>query len=157
MFWFFVFTTVGVATVAAAALLPQYADVARVEARRDALAHQVACERKLLAYNDRLIAALEQDPVLAARMLIRYANYSPGGCQRIELGPSCRMDPTPLRILEEARAPPQRPPDALVAAGRWIEDAPTRLSLVALGLGTLALGMLLFAGRPGGDVADEPV
>jgi len=156
MLWFFVFTTAGLAAVAAGTLLPEYAALAAVEARRDALARQVACERKLAAYNDRVIAALADDPVLAARMLIRYANYSPAGCEIVDVGPSCRVDPTPARILREAATPPPRPPDPLLAAARWLEHAPTRLSLIALGLGTLAMGVLLFAGR-GGNGPDETV
>ncbi len=147
-FWFFVFSTVGVAAMAAAVLLPEYASLARLQRRRDALAYQVAGEEELAGYHDRLILGMEQDPVVAARMSIRHENYSPAGYRPIEIDPADRLDPVPVQILKEALAPPPPPADPIASAGQWMEHRPTRTGLLVLGLGTLVMGLLLFAGRP---------
>jgi hypothetical protein len=145
--WFVVFSTIGVAAVAAALLLPELAALAELEAQRDALAHQLECERKLAAYNERLIRAMDNDPVLTARLLIRYANYSPAGCRQVPIDPSRRDDPVPVQILREAAEPPKRPPSRLATAGQWLSHPPTQTGLILLGLAVVAIAWLLFGVR----------
>ena len=149
--WFYVFSTVGLVALAAAVLLPEYAEVARLQARRDAFARQLECEKELAAYNELKIHAMQQDPVLAARMLIRYANYSPAGYQAIAIDRDKQPDAAPMRILKRATASPPRQNDRLAEAGEWVADKTTRTSLILLGLGTLAMGLILFGARGNGD------
>lgn len=149
--WFYVFSTVGVVAVAAAVLLPEYSEVNRLQTRRDAHAHQLECDKQLAVYNERKIRAMRQDPDMAARMLIRYANYSPAGYQPIAFDLEQKPDATPMRILKDAGAPPQPKYDPLVVAGNWMDDRPTRTSLIFLGLGTLAMGLILFGSQSSED------
>jgi len=148
LFWFLAFGAIGTTAVAAAALLPEYAALATLRARRDALAHHVACERKLVRYNDRLIAAMRRDPVLTARLLIRYANYAPPGCRELPVDDDRAAVPTPVRIMREAACPPAPPDDLAVRAGRWLSHRGTRTGLVLLGLGIITIGWVLFAVPP---------
>ena len=156
LFWFLVFAAVGAAAVAAAVLLPEYVTLAKLQAKRDALGHQVECEGRLAAYNDRLIGAMETDPVVTARLLIRYANYSPSGFREVPIDPACLDDPTPVKILADAANPPKRPQGLLAVVGKRLFDPSMRMGLIALGLGTIAIGWLLFGVRvrePGRSVS----
>jgi len=141
---FAAFTGLGLATLAAVVLLPEYAALARLRARRDALARRVDCERRLLAYNDRLIRAQQTDPVLAARLMIRHGRYRPVHYKAWRVSASRPMEPVPERIWQEASAAVSPPRGAAYRAALWLEESRTRTSLMILALGAIAVGVLLF-------------
>ena len=144
---FALFVGGGMVTLAAVVLLPEYAALAELRAHRDTLAHQLECEAKLAVYNGRLIRAIQNDPVLAARLLMRHGNFRPVGCETIGTDADAAGPTVPARLKQEAMTPPARPPDALCAAGHWLDHRHTRLSLLALAIGATAVGMILFSPR----------
>jgi len=144
--WFAFFATVGVAAIAAAVLLPEVADLAKLQARRDALAHQLRCEQRLASYYAGLIKGMRTDPVVTARLLMRHANYSPAGCRPLATDPAGRVETVPAQILRQAANPPSPPQGLVVLAGKWLSDPPTRLGLILLGLAVVAAAGWLFGG-----------
>ncbi|KKK65694.1 hypothetical protein LCGC14_2971560, partial [marine sediment metagenome] len=58
VFWFVIFAGTAVAALACATLLPEYAALAELKNRQNALAHQVRCEKRLARYNSNLIHGL---------------------------------------------------------------------------------------------------
>lgn len=144
---FALFVGGGMATLAGVVLLPEYAALADLRAQRDTVAHHLDCEKKLTVYNDRVIGAIQNDPVLAAQLLMRHGNFRLAGCERVELAAVSIRPPVPVRLRMEAAAPPPRHDDALCRAGRWLDHRPTKVSLLALALGMTAVGMVLFGPR----------
>ena len=140
---FALFTSAGMATLACAVLLPEYAGLTDLQTQRDGLAHQVGCDRRLADYNDRLLGGMRVDPVLRGRLAIQHRNYRPTQCRTVQVpeGPASRA---PARIAMDARIAPAPQPPRLVRAGRWLDDRQTRTGLIVLSLGMLALAMLLF-------------
>jgi len=135
----------GLSVLAAVVLLPECGLLAELEYRRDGLAHQLACERKLKIYNERLIQAIPSDPVLAARLLMRHGNYQPVGCAVVETGARVPGETVPERLLRQARANHPRDKQWLFHACRWLDDSPTRVALVCLSLSALLAGIVLFS------------
>ncbi|MHC4717092.1 MAG: hypothetical protein ACYS5V_08995 [Planctomycetota bacterium] len=131
----------------AAVLGPEYAELVDLRARKAQMAHQLACERRLARYNERLIHGLRTDPVLRAREAIRRRNYTPVGYRTVPLagGPELSV---PQRIGSEAAAGPPRSADVLARAGRWLGHPPTRNALVLISLGMLAATLVLFPSQP---------
>ena len=146
---FLFFAIAGAAILAGVVVLPELVALAEIEAERDALAHQVECERRLAAYNDRLIEAIDTDPILTARMMMRRGNYHLPGAQELDVPVGDDPGAAPARILAEARQTPPPKEDMLLRAGRWIDDGPTKTSLTVLALGLIAVGVVLFAPLPG--------
>ena len=146
IFGFALFTASGVFSLACAVLLPEYAVLSDLQTRQDVLAHQVRCDEKLADYNDRLMRAACDDPVLIARLMIRHSNYRPAGCETVEMKSFSPDQSVPERLLNEARNPPQRegPPSLPVRAGLWLTDTTTSGCLILLGLAMLAAGVVLF-------------
>ncbi len=142
---FIIFTAVGVLTLAGAVLLPEYAALVDIRAKRDVLAHHVRCEEKLTAYSDRMIRAVQDDPVLLARLMIRHGNYRPMGCETVKFDSAPPDRSVPQRILDEALNPPQPNENRhLVRAGLWVNDPATSVSLILLAMGILTAGVVLF-------------
>ncbi|MDY7010639.1 MAG: hypothetical protein SVV80_07790 [Planctomycetota bacterium] len=143
---FALFTAAGMFTLACATLLPEYAVLSDLQARRDAVAHQIRCDEKLAEYNERMIHATRDDPVLIARLMIRQSNYRPAGCETVEAKALQSEPSVPKRILEEARNPQQRegPPSLTVRAGFWLADTTTGGCMILLGLAMLTTGVVLF-------------
>ncbi len=141
---FAAFTGVGLATLAAVVLLPEYAALTRLRARRDALARRLEGERRLLAYNDRLIRAQRTDPVLAARLMIRHGRYRPVHYRAWRVSVADPPQPVPERIWQEASAAASPPHGLAYRAALWLEETRTRTSLMILALGAVAVGVLLF-------------
>jgi len=153
---FALFTAAGVFTLACAVLLPEYAVLSDLQSRQDAFARQVRCDEKLADYNERMIRATRDDPVLIARLMIRHSNYRPADCQTVEMKSLRSESSVPKRILAEARNPPQRedPPSLPVQAGIWLADTTTGRCMIFLGLAMLAAGVVLFP--PGVRKAGQP-
>ena len=146
---FLFFALAGAGILATVVVLPEMVALAAIEAERDALAHQVECERQLAAYNDRLIGAIDTDPILTTRMMMRRGNYKLPGAQEVDVPVGDDPGAAPLRILAEARQTPPPPQEnAFLRAGRWIDDGPTKTSLTVLALGLIAIGVVLFAPLP---------
>lgn len=141
---FAIFTGVALAVLGAAVLLPEYAATCDLRQRRDAVARQLECDRKLTAYNDRLIWALENDPILLTRLMIRQSNYRLAGSRPIDLPGLAEEVSVPLRLLREARARPAAGDDGPRRGARMIEHRPTRTALALLGGGMLVAGVILF-------------
>jgi hypothetical protein len=142
------FTTVGLLALACTILLPEYAALDSLQAQRDALAHQVKCDEKLSAYNDRMICATQDDPVLIARLMIRNGNYRPAGCETIEMTSVPSEQSVPERLLREAGNSPQRKEPRLpVRAGLWLADTTTSRCMILLALAMIVTGAI--AGRAG--------
>lgn len=143
---FALFTAAGVLTLACAVLLPEYAVLADLQARRAEFARQVSCDEKLADYNERMMLAARDDPVLIARLMIRHSNYRPAGSETVEMKPVRPELSVPERILAEARTPLQReePSPLPVQAGIWLADTTTDRYMIFLGLAMLAAGVALF-------------
>ena len=142
------FTTAGVLALAGTVLLPEYAALDDLQAQRDALAHQVKCDERLSAYNDRMISAAHDDPVLIARLMIRHGNYRPAGCETVEMNSAPPEQSVPERLLREAGNPPQRKePPLPVRAGLWLADTTTSRCMILLALAMIVTGAI--AGRAG--------
>ncbi len=140
---FALFTAVGVPALACAVLLPEYAVLARLQAQRDALDHQLRCDEKLAAYNGRMIHATRDDPVLIARLMIRHGNYRPTGRETVGADSLPQAPSVPQRLLREARNPPQRKePRLMIRAGLWLSDTTTGMCTMLLGLAMLAAGVM---------------
>ena len=146
---FALLTGSGLAILAAIVLLPEYVSLAQLEARRDALAHQLDCEKRLSLYYERTIRAIRTDPELTTRLMIRHGNYRPAGARQAELGAVPGRESIPARLWREAREPPPPRQDALVRAGVWLDEPFTRAALVALSLGLIACGVMLSCPRDG--------
>lgn len=144
---FALFVGAGVATLAAVVVLPEYAALTELRGQRDRLAHHLECEKKLVIYNDRLIHAVQTDPVLAARLLMRHGNFRLTGCERVKIETNSSGLPVPAKLKQEAMTPPVRAPDAFCRAGRWLNDSPTKFGLLVLALGAMAVGIVLFGPR----------
>lgn len=145
---FAVFSAVGILTLAGVVILPEYAALADLQAGRDALAHQVRCEEKLVAYDDRMIRATQDDPVLIARLMIRHSNYRPAGCETVEVAPAQSDLSVPQQLLDEARTLPPRQDNRLllVRAGFWLADPTTSRSMILLALAMLVIGAIVGRG-----------
>jgi hypothetical protein len=142
---FLAFIASGLLTLAAIVVLPEYVDLTELELRRQMLDRQLDCDRKLSAYNERLISSIQSDPVLAARLLMRQANYRLTGVTELDVGDDNRpLSYVPRKLLEAAQQPPAVPQDPVYYWGKWLDDGSTRLCLLAMSLGLLASGMLLF-------------
>ncbi|MCD4699679.1 MAG: hypothetical protein K8R91_03790 [Phycisphaerae bacterium] len=143
---FALFIAAGVLTLACAAILPEYAVLSDLQTRQDEFAHQVKCDEKLADYNERMIHATRDDPVLIARLMIRNSNYRPADSQTVGVKPLRSEPSVPERILAEARNLPQRegPPSLPVRAGIWLADTTTGGCMILLGLAMLAAGVVLF-------------
>jgi len=144
---FAAFVGLGLATFSAVVILPEYAALAELGSQRDALAHRLECEKKLSVYNDRLIHAIQTDPVTAARLLMRHGNFRRQGCEVVGLRSGARPPAVPDRLLREAGTAPPAADGTLCRAGRWLNDRWTSFSLLALSLGSIAAGMILFGRR----------
>ena len=144
---FALLTGSGLAILAAIVLLPEYVSLAHLEARRDALAHQLDCEKRLSLYYERTIRAIRTDPELTTRLMIRHGNYRPVGAHQAELGSVTGRESVPGRLLREAREPPPPRQDALVRAGLWLDEPFTQAAMVALALGLMASGVMLSCPR----------
>jgi hypothetical protein len=142
---FLLFVAGGLATLGAIVLLPEYVDLTELQIQREALARQLDCDQKLSTYNERLIESIQSDPVLAARLLMRQANYRLIGSSELDVGdPNRPLSYVPKKLLDTAKEPPKIPQDPVYYCGKWLDDGSTRLCLLALSLGLLACGMLLF-------------
>ena len=141
---FVLLSTAAVAAMGCAVLLPEYAALADLRAECALLAHQLRCEKRLARYNDRLLKGLQTDPVLRARRAMRYYNYIPVHARRVEV-PAGPERSVPERIMQEALRPPPAHDNALIRAGRWLDDEATRTALMVLSLGLLAISVILFS------------
>ena len=151
---FALFAGAGLAILGAVVLLPEYVALARLQARRDALAHQLDCEKRLALYYERTIRAIRTDPDLTTRLMIRHANYRPAGARQAELGAVPGRESVPARLWREAREPPPARQDALVRAGMWLDEPFTQAALVFLSLGLTAFGVMLSCPRHGATTPD---
>jgi hypothetical protein len=147
LFWFMLLSLTGLCALASAVLLPEYAALLELEGRRDALAHQVQCEQRLAAYNDRLIRAMETDPVLRTRLMMRHCNYRPARFQTLPVDLPPAELAVPSRILQEAMLPPAPREDAFAAAGRRLSDPLQRTGVVVVSLLMVAAALFFFAPR----------
>jgi len=138
------------AVLAGAVLLPEYADLAGRKAQDAETARQLACERRLARYQQKLIHARRTDPVLRAREAMRRYNYTPVGCQTVPLAVGIERT-VPERIGAEALTPPTVAPDRWARAGVWLADPTTRGSLVLISLGMLAAMLMLFPSSASDD------
>lgn len=141
---FFLFTTAGLAALAAVLLAPEWAALARLESQRDALAHQLDCEGKLSEYYDNYIRAIRTDPNVTTRLLIRHGNYRPLGCRPAEPGLPNDSPAVPQQLLLLARTAPPQEHEALMRADLFLQDRFTHGSLIALSLASIAAGVVLF-------------
>ncbi|MCK4625984.1 MAG: hypothetical protein KAV00_11780 [Phycisphaerae bacterium] len=140
------FTATGLLALAGTILLPEYAALDDLQARRDALAHQARCDEKLSAYNARMIRATREDPVLIARLMIRHGNYRPAGCETVEMKSVPPEQSVPERLLRESGNPPKRKEPRLLAhAGLWLADTTTSKCMILLALAMIVIGAI--AGR----------
>ena len=144
---FALFIGVGLATFAGVVSLPEWADLTELKAQHQALAHHLDCEKRLAVYNERLIHSIQTDPVLAGRVLMRHGYYQRVDCQTVAIEPAHPAPTVPARLLDEAGAAHARADDSLSRAGRWLADRPTALSLMALSVGMIAAGVVLFGPR----------
>ncbi len=145
---FVLFVGGGLGTLAAVVVLPEYAALAELHDQRDALARHLESDKRLAIYNDRLIHAIQNDPVVAARLLMRHGNYRLAGCEKIAAAAQPQQSlSVPARLRLEAMTPPARAADPLCQAGRWLDEGRTKFSLLALAIGAIAVGMLLFGPR----------
>lgn len=145
---FSLFIVVGLLVLAGTVLLPEYAALDDLQARRDALAHQVKCDEKLFAYNDRMIRAAQDDPVLIARLMIRHGNYRPAGCETFEMKSVPSEQSVPERLLREAGNSPQHKEPRLPArAGLWLADMTTSRCMILLAMAMIVAGAIV--GRSG--------
>jgi len=142
--------TVGFITLAAAAaavlagvmILPEYARWARTEhelAREQALTDELQSLRDAQA---RLIAALDNDPVLIKRLAVFQAGLTPA--DENEFGPAEPHLPPGVIHIEKRNLPPAPAGPAIALAGR-VEDPATRRGLLLLAAAALLCGMFLFA------------
>jgi hypothetical protein len=123
-------------------------ELARFQQRRDAVAHQLACDQKLVTYNQRLITAIQTDPVLSARYMLRHGNVKPTDVKLMPVPPSRADSSAPARILREATNPPPPKKDVLLQAGKWLEDPATMGSIFLMGLGLIAVAIVFFTPGP---------
>jgi hypothetical protein len=151
---FLVLAVLGISSVAAVVLLPEYVTLTKMENQRDAVAHQLACEQKLIEYNNRVIQAIGHDPILTERLLIRYGNYRPAGAKELDVNVAARPSVAAKLNAEALQLPPVKQ-DQFTAAARWVDDPFTSLALLALGLGMLATSIFLTGPRQ--QVASSPI
>jgi hypothetical protein len=151
---FAMFAGLGVGGLAASVLLPELATMEVLQAKRDALAHQLDCERNLATYNDRLIERLPTDPILRTKVLARHENYAPAGMKPLDI--YCPDEPIPQRILREARTPPPPLLSAWAVWGIRLNDANTRTAMMLVSLAVFASAFLLFLPRSRGKKAAKP-
>lgn len=143
---FVLFAGAGLAGLATVAALPEYAALAALEGRRDALSHQIKCERRLAHYYQRKIDAFRTDPDLTADVMIRHGNYRPAGAREVTAPGAAELS-FPQRLMREARTTPPPRAAALTQARLWMDDAFTQIAVLVLSLGMIAAGVILFGPR----------
>jgi hypothetical protein len=142
---FVLFVGAGLASFSAAVILPEYVSLSELQAQRDALSHQLECEKKLTVYNDRMIRAIQSDPVLAARLLMRHGNYRLADCETVQARSGSAGPSVPDRLLREAAARATPSTGLISRAGRWMDDRSTKLGLMLLAAAMVAAGMIFSA------------
>ena len=143
---FLLLSSLGLLTLSAAVLLPEYVEYVQLRAERDLLAFQISCDEKLALYHDRTIRAVESDPILLSRLLIRLGNYQPVDCEVADVQlPANSLLPV-VKILQEAQNPPDfyRGNGLLLLAGQWIKRPFTNRACIIFGLIMLSASVLLF-------------
>lgn len=148
LFFFVVFTAAGLISLGSAAILPEYAALVDLRAGHDNLAHQIDCEQRLCEYNRRLSDALQSDPVLMSRLMMRYGNSQPVGVRALEVESRGGNLAVPQLLNLESLTPPPRQDNVYSSTGRWINQSPgTKTSLTVLGLGLIVVGTFMFGVR----------
>ncbi|MCD6378805.1 MAG: hypothetical protein J7L99_08155 [Planctomycetes bacterium] len=143
---FLLLSSLGLLALSAAVLLPEYVRYVQLRAERDLLAFQVSCDEKLALYHDRTIRAVESDPILISRLLIRLGNYRPVDCKIADVQlPTNSLMPV-VKILQEAQNPPDfyRGNRLLLLAGQWIKRPFTNRACIIFGLIMLSASVLFF-------------
>ena len=143
---FLLLSSLGLLALSAAVLLPEYVRYVQLRAERDLLAFQVSCDEKLALYHDRTIRAVESDPILISRLLIRLGNYRPVDCKIADVQPPTNSLLPVVKILQEAQNPPDfyRGNRLLLLAGQWIKRPFTNRACIIFGLIMLSASVLFF-------------
>lgn len=143
---FFFLSFIGLAAVAMAVLLPEYAELADLQVRQDALEYQIRCEERLAVYQDRTVRATRNDPVLLGRLLIRMGNYRPVDCEVADIRYTSSDLTVPARILREARNPAgfTAGNDRLILMAHWLNRPVTNRAFFLSGMVFLATAVLFY-------------
>ena len=141
---FTLLTGLGLATLAAVALLPPYARLAGSEYELAKLRAALADAEALAATNQRLIDALPKDEVLTKRLIMRQSGKLPKD-EVVVFDPAAPPPPSPGAVPPERQNQPDPPSAWLLAVAGRLENATTRRGLFVLAVGAIAAAMLLFA------------
>ncbi|MDY6914306.1 MAG: hypothetical protein SVT52_07620 [Planctomycetota bacterium] len=141
---FTLLTGLGLATLAAVALLPPYARLAGSEYELAKLRAALADAEALAAANQRLIDALPEDEVLTKRLMMRQGDKLPKD-EVVVFDPAAPSPPSPGAVPPARRSRPDPPSAWLLAVADRLENTATRRGLFMLAVGAIAAAMILFA------------
>ncbi len=131
------------AILAAIVLLSAYARLAGTRYELDSIKAGIADAESLVEANDKLIAALPEDPVLTMRLAMSQKNLLP---KNEEAVPTLGAAKTPPTLVRPTRHDKPAPP-----SGMWInlaaklKNPPTQRGLIVLAAGIMLTAMFLFA------------
>lgn len=129
--------------VSVVVLLPAYARMAYARYERDCEKAAVAELTATAAANERLLAALPNNPVLTKRLALSQGRLVPDN-EVIVASPSATG--APPDVVTPVRLPRPSPPNGvLLAAAAKLQNPPTRRGLLLLAAGTLLVAVFLFA------------
>ena len=131
--------------VAAVVLIPAAARVAQAEQRRDLLAAEQAAVQELVRSQDKLIEAVQNDPVLVGRLARQELNLFPSN--QYVMMDGARIPPPAIAITPTVTQKVAPPPAWLLRAGDKLSRPPVRRGLLLLSLAGLAFAFLTVPGR----------
>lgn len=132
----------GVAVIAAAALLPAYASLQMVEYRRDCEAARAEHLQAQVRVNRLMLAAAEDDPTFIKRLALSQGELVP--TDEVAFGPTS-VGGEPDVVIPPAPPAPKPPRRWLINIADRIEEPGVSHGLYLLGAAVLLATMLLFA------------
>ncbi len=132
----------GVAIIAATALLPAYASLQMVEYRRDCEAARAEHLQAQVRVNRLVLAAAENDPTFIKRLALSQGELVP--TDEVAFGPTS-VTPAPDVVIPPVPPAPKPPEQWLINIADRIEGPRVSGGLYLLGAAVLLATMLMFA------------
>ncbi|NLW87595.1 MAG: hypothetical protein GXY38_12045 [Planctomycetes bacterium] len=132
----------GMSILAAVVLLPEYAALREDAHQRDLELANMQDLENLKAAHDRMLVALNEDPIFVERVALSMGGVAPADRQIADLGLS--PSPPPGIVITQPVRRPAPPRDGLMIAATRLSNNATRRGLFLLSIGMLMMAFFFF-------------